>query len=115
MDDLSVSREPIYLTPASNIQLQFERRIIEENLEFKRDDTLRWRSIYIKYTFYEKDMALVNQILAELKGEKLQNEEITGQNFLTLKTLKKITIVFLAIIALIIIFWNMIRELLFSI
>jgi hypothetical protein len=115
MDNLSVSREPIYLTPASNIQIQFEKRIIEENIEFKRDDTLRWQRTFIKYTFYEKDMAFVNQILAELKGEKIQNEEITGQNFLTVKTLKKIGIAFLAIIALIIIFWNMIRELLFSI
>ena len=115
MDNLSVSREPIYLTPASNIQLMFERRIIEENLEFKKDDTIRRHSMYIKYTFYEKDMMLVNQILAELKGEKYQNEVITGQNILSLKTLKKIAMIFLAIVALIIIFWNMIREMLFSI
>ena len=109
MDDFSVSNEPIYLTPSTNIQLQFERRIREEDIEFIRDETSLKRP-YVKYTFYNKDIEFANQILEGLQRERDSSERIDGMNFFSIKSFKKIFMTFVAIIALIINFWTMIRN-----
>ena len=103
------TRTTKYLEPASNVQLQFERRLLEENIPFLREDTYN-KQPYIKYLFEEKDADLADQILAELKGEVYVKDEFEETDTTSETLGKKIIVVFVIVIALILVFWFMYKD-----
>lgn len=103
------TRTTKYLVPASNIQLQFERRLIEENIPFLREDTY-YKQPYIKYMFEEKDADIANQILAELKGEVYIKEGFEEVDEKSEALGKRLIVVFIIFITLILIFWFIYKD-----
>ncbi|MCX6232451.1 MAG: hypothetical protein NTZ33_13020 [Bacteroidetes bacterium] len=101
MEELSVSNNTISLPPASNLQLLFERRLLEENIQFQKYEG-SYKSAYIKYTFYETDIAFVNQIMDELNKEAVEEEESIRQR--SKYNISKTQWVFLIIIVLYVLF-----------